>query len=138
MSDKIHTHNLTSGLVRILVKIIEKVKETNKNKVHLQRDLNLTHNEFANLQKLRYFGLIAKFTTHGLHEPGYWCVTRNGGAFLRNELMVTKKVQTQDNHIVGKSFEKVKISDFYRGDMYPEVYWQEHFGNINLIQPALL
>ena len=27
MSDKIHTHNLTSGLVRILVKIIEKVKE---------------------------------------------------------------------------------------------------------------
>ena len=138
MSQRVHAHNLTSGLVRILVKIIKKVKSTNKNKVHLQRDLDLTHNEFANLQKLRYFGLIAKFKEGGVRTPGYWLITRRGGAFLRNELMIPKKVQTRDNHIVGKSDEVVKISDFYRGDMYPESYWQEHFGNINLDQPTLI
>ena len=135
---KIHTHNLTSGLVRILVKIIEKVKSTNRNKVHLQKDLELTHNEFANLQKLRYFGLIAKYKENGIRFPGYWLITRNGGAFLRNDLQILNKVQTQDNQIKGRLGRLVKITDFFRGDIYPEAYWQEHFGTINLDQPSLL
>ena len=97
---KTHEHCLTPGLVEILRKIINQVKVANINKVHLQKDLTLTHSEFANLQKLRYWGLIAKCKESGIKQPGYWVVTRNGGSFLRNEMEMPKIVGTLDNRVI--------------------------------------
>ena len=132
MSDIIHTHILTPGLVQILIKLIQAVKQKNKNEVHLQKDVDLTHNEYANAQKLRYFGLIAK-----TGNPGYWLITERGGKFLRNEIAVSYKVSTQNNHIVAKSEEVRMIKDYFPA--YGDVWFQQNFGSIKITnQQALL
>ena len=133
---KQHNHKLTPGLVGILVKMIESVKESGHNKVHLQKDLALTHSEFANLQKLRYWGLIAKCKEGGERKKGYWVITRRGGEFLRNEKAMPKTVATLDNTIVGRSEDTVTISQFF-SEAYPKTYWQEEFG-IELNQTSLI
>lgn len=133
---KIHQHNLTPGLVRILRKIKEQVKKTNKNKIHLQNDLFLSHSEFANLQKLKYFGLLEKYWLKGLRHKGYWKITKVGGEFLRNERSVPKMVKTLDNQVVECSDELVKINEFYN-NAYSQDYWQEDF-KTELFQESLL
>lgn len=132
MSGLIHSHVLSPGLVGILIKIIGVVKEKNKNEVHLQRDIDLTHNEYANAQKLHYFALIHRIKG----KPGYYCITWQGGQFLRGELAMPHKVQTLDNRIYSKSIEKRVIKDYYPA--MSDAWFQSMFQGIKLEQPSLL
>ena len=121
MESKQHTHILTPGLVGVLAKMIQAVHDKDKNEVHLQRDLDLSHNEYANAQKLRYFALIA----HVEGKRGFWLITVRGGAFLRDEAAVVHKVTTQDNEIVGKSEDKRIIRDYF--PTYDHAWFQTNF-----------
>ncbi len=103
-----HKERLTPGLVSCLSKAIEFVHSHNKNEFHLQRDLTLTKTEYNNFQKLRYFGLCVQVEG----KLGYWLITSNGGAFLRNDKPMPIFVWTQDNHIIEKSEEMCWYKDF--------------------------
>jgi hypothetical protein len=100
-------HTLTPGLVSILVKAIEFVHACNRNEFHLQNDLHLTVNEFCNLTKLRFHGLVAKVKG----KPGYWLITSRGGQFLRGEIRVPLKVLTFRNHVQEHSEELIHIDE---------------------------
>ncbi len=77
-------HTLNPGLVSVLIKCIEFVREHDKNEFHLQRDLHLNVNEFSNFTKLRFHALVAKVDS----KPGYWLITARGGQFLRGKIAV--------------------------------------------------
>ena len=132
---KTHEHLLSPGLVGVLVKMIAAVKAKDANCVHLQRDMKLSHNEYANAQKLRYFGLIAHYEEMGRRASGFWLITSRGGKFLRNEIGIPIKVRTFSNHIIGKSEVLKMIKDFY--PMYEPAWFQSEFGTVRLEQSSL-
>jgi hypothetical protein len=101
------SHRLTPGLVSVLVKAIEFVHRTNRNRFHLQKDLDLTKSQFTNAQKLRYHALIAK-----TDDEGYWLITARGGAFLRGEIKVPATVKTFRNRVIEHGTELVSIRKF--------------------------
>lgn len=103
---KIHKHFLSSGLVDSLIKAVSFVHEHNLNDFHLQRDLGLNVSENNNFQKLRYWGFVA----HVEGKRGSYLITRAGGMFLRGEVDTPVWVQTQDNHRIAKSEQRVFIS----------------------------
>ena len=98
---------LSKGLVRDLVKLYSKVVETQVNEVHLQKDLDLTNNQYNNFQKLRYFGLSVKVE----NKPGYWLLTRRGADFLTKGEKISKRVYVANNQIVERSEDKVGAID---------------------------
>ena len=103
----IHKHYLSPGLVSVLVEAITYVHEHGKNEFHLQEHLSLSHNAYCNAQKLRYWGLIA----HLKGRRGYWVITKFGGMFLRGEIDMPEWVETQDNHRVAKSMQRIHIRE---------------------------
>ena len=100
-------HTLNPGLVSILVKAIQFVHAAGKNEFHLQKDLHLSVNEFSNFTKLRFHALVAKVDG----KPGYWCITRCGGMFLRGEVSVPLRVKTFRNQVKDHSPELVHIDE---------------------------
>lgn len=98
---------LSPGLCRTLVKIVAAVDRTGTNAVHLQHDVDLSKNEFANAQKLRYFGLIAKVED----RSGHWLVTSRGRQFATGVISLPKKVYVFHNAVDGHSDERTSISD---------------------------
>lgn len=113
-------HTLTPVLVECLIDIRAKVVEKNENKVHLQKDLFLTKNEYNNFQKLRYHALVAKYKENGVHVPGYWLVTKRGADFLNGVIKVPMKVASYRNRVVAKSEDLVSITDIISGDTQVE------------------
>jgi hypothetical protein len=104
---RIWHHTLTPGLVSCLVKAIQFVHAHNRNEFHLQRDLDLSHSEYANFQKLRYFALV-----HPIEgKRGFYLITKWRGMFLRGEIDMPTSVSTQDNHRVGKSEQRIHIRE---------------------------
>lgn len=137
MSDRIFKHSLSLGLIIVLTKIGEAVKYKGDNKIHMQGDLALTNTEFGNYQKLRYWGLIAKYKDeNGHHEKGFWLLTRNGALFLKNQLSIHKSIKTQDNHVIERDIEEIKISDIWKD--YHQEKWQEYFEGSPIEQKQLV
>lgn len=115
-------HNLTRGLVDSFIKFSLAVRSKNANSVHLQTDVQLTKNQYNNFQKLRFFGLVAKVKDkNGNRKAGYWLVTKNGGAFLRGELAMPRRVRTFRNKIIDKDENLVYIKEVM-GDDSVEYY----------------
>lgn len=106
-SMKMWWHMVTPGLVGDLIKAIEFVK-ANKNEFHLQKNLNLSKNEYNNFQKLRFHGLVAKVKD----RSGYWLITKRGGHFLRGEMEIPVGVLTFRNKVVDHTEKMCKIADF--------------------------
>lgn len=106
---KSYFHSLTPGLVSILVLAIKHVKASGKNKFHYMHDLNLTHTQAANIQKLRFHALIAHYDPENSRN-GEWLITKRGGQFLRGEISVPHKVQTFRNEVISHSKELIHIS----------------------------
>lgn len=102
-------HRLTPVLVHALVKTLTVVREQDKNFVK-KGDLDLTHSEYGNYQKLRFHALIAKHRDDDGRFDG-WLITDRGGKFLRNELTVPVRVQTFRNTIVAHDENLVSIVD---------------------------
>ncbi len=126
---KMHWHSLTPGLVNTLIKFRKAVlaKQTiSFNRIHAQKDLNFTKNEYNNFQKLRYFGLVAKCKDeNGNREQGYWLLTRNGNRFCKGNIEMPKKVQTFRNKIVDKTDLKVSVLDVLKTEELP--YFEQDF-----------
>jgi len=130
-------HSLSPGLVEIFRRVGLAVKSKGENRVHMQKDLSLNNTEFGNYQKLRYFGLIAKYKIRGRHLKGHWLITRLGGQFLRHETAIPIRVPSQDNKVVTEEkSEKERFISFYYKP-YGEEYWQREFESIDTNQPAL-
>jgi len=108
---KSYWHRLTPGLVSVLIEAIKFVHEHNKNRFHLQRDLNLTKTQYNNAQKLRYHGLIAHAEKDN-PKSGFWLITARGGQFLRGEIVVPAAVRTFRNEVQEHSQVLVHINEF--------------------------
>ena len=122
MESKTYQHCLTPGLVNSLIKMIKAVQAKGQNSVHPLWDAKLDAISYCNLQKMRYFSLIAQ----DKNKSGHWLITERGGKFLRNELAIPKQVKTCDNRIVEKSAETITISEVYH-NCFKEDYWQKNF-----------
>lgn len=90
-----HKHSLTKSLARILT-LIPLMSE-----FHLQKHLKLTKNEYANFQKLKYWGLVEK--VYG--KSGYWIVTTLGRKFVFGEISVPRTVITFNNRVIDQSMD---------------------------------
>ncbi len=116
---------LSKGLILSLVEMRKAVIALNRNKIHLQKDLSLTKNSFANFQKLRYHGLIAKYTNSETkqNEAGYWLLTKRGNLFCKNEVEISSRVLVFRNKIVERSDKKISMVDVYKNNELP--FWDE-------------
>ncbi len=120
-SMRVWRHSLTRGLVDVLLLFIGAVKSKGMNSVHLQQDMNLSKNQYANFQKLHYFGLVAK----DRDRSGYWVITRLGGDFLRGTKTIPKFALTYHDRLVEREGELVGIKNYYRERA--DDYWQSTF-----------
>jgi hypothetical protein len=117
-SMKAYWHRITPGLVSTLRKIYDRVSLTNTNMVH-KKDLNLTHSEYGNFQKLRFHGLIARYKDDlGHWDRSTWIITRRGGQFLRGELRIPVRVRTFRNAVTGHDEQLVNISEVIGTEPY--------------------
>ncbi len=117
---------LSKGIVVPLLKMANKVKQTNLNDIRISKDLELTKSEYNNFQKLRYFGLIAKVKIDGNVNKGRWLITARGWAFLDGKEAVHNYVVTYRNIIEERSEEKVMIQDVL-GNKLDNPYFQNNF-----------
>lgn len=120
----IHKQTLSKGLVRSLVKLKQAVIKYNRNSIHID-EIGLNQNEFNNFQKLRYFGLVAKFVDPETKKnvAGYWLLTKRGNLFLKSECAVSRAVFTFRNKIVDRENVKYMISEILDNADIP--VWQE-------------
>lgn len=117
--------HISKGIAENLIRFrIEAIKKGNK--VHLIKDLNLTHSQYNNFQKLRFHGLIAHYKNPITkeEESGYWLLTKRGNQFCKNEASIPKKVLVFRNTIQDKGDKLVNISEIlYSKNNEP--YWYE-------------
>lgn len=97
-----HKHSLSNNMAGIL----KKAASIGPFDFHLQKDLNLTKNEYANFQKLKYWGLVEKADVSGC-----WRITSHGFGFLKDEIMMPRWVRTFNNRVIEQSFDLVGIRD---------------------------
>ena len=96
---KVYKHNLSIGLVETLKKVGLAIKTKGVNDIHLQKETDLTNNQYNNFQKLRYFGLVHHVKKDGKIMSGRWLITGKGFAFLRGDLICRKWTKTFRNKI---------------------------------------
>ena len=70
-----YTHRLNKPLVKALRELVD-FYDDNKQIAKLQRDLELTKNQYNNFQKLQYFGLVKRIEGKG------WLPTAKGTNFI--------------------------------------------------------
>ncbi len=121
-----HRHRLSKGLINSLVKMKDFIMEQGANRVHPINDLQLSNFEYNNFQKLRYFGLVARYKSPETKRKvkGIWLLTKNGNNFLKGNLEISLHIKTMNNKISGRSIKKTNIGDFYANDNKP--YWDTY------------
>ena len=126
-------YKLTPGLLDVLFIMLQYVHEQNRNEFTIKeiRD-RLKPFQYTQTTKLRFHGLIAKIKDDNDVFTGKWLITRRAGDFLRNEIVLPVKVQTQSNTVIGYDDHNVSIRDVYGDDMYLE--GREQFINTRLPQ----
>ena len=70
-------------------------------------EAGLTNTEFANAQKLAYFGLAQSV-------DGLWAITDKGRHFLNNEATIEKFVHTKQGRVVAREGH-IRITDVDEG-----------------------
>lgn len=126
-------YKLTPGLLDVLFIMLQYVHENDRNEFTIKeiRD-RLKPFQYTQTTKLRFHGLIAKVKDdNGVHH-GKWLITRRAGDFMRNEIVLPQKVQTQNNKVIGYDDYNVSIRDVYGDDLYLE--GREQFINTRLPQ----
>ena len=125
-------HQLSPGLVGVLIKAIQFVRTQNNNDFSIH-DLSLSNTEYNNFQKLRFHALITKIDG----KKGHWLITARGGQFLRGEIQIPKGVQTFRNKVLGHSDDLIHIRDLK--NKFPS-FESEHayeYQKSDIIQPQL-
>ena len=88
--------------------------------------MQLDNTQFANFQKLRYFGLAIP-----TNENNEWQITNHGIWFLQGRIQVSRFVMTKNATVIRKSTELVFIGEVKDCIQY-KTSWQEQAG-----QPTL-
>ena len=115
-----HRHVFNAGLAQAFLKAADKFALGQS--FHLQHDLELTKSEYANFQKLRYWGLIDKAYATGKRKGGYWTLTQYAEKFIQGECAVVKWVYTFNNKAVDWSEEKVFLKSVIGGFEIPQAW----------------
>lgn len=129
-SMKQYWHRLTPGLVGVLIKCYDFVKENGHNHFK-KKDLKLSHSEYGNFQKLRFHALLAKYKVDGKWTSGEWLLTHRGAEFLCGKVEVPIRVQTFRNRVVDHDPVLTHISRVWQGEMP----WFESKFDYSLFQP---
>jgi len=103
-----HKQSFTKALGGILLTLAYKFPEGQP--FHPQRDITLTKNQYNNLQKLRYFGLIKKVYTDGTRDGGFWELT-GLTRFVINGKRLPKYKWTFRNEVIESSEELISLQD---------------------------
>jgi hypothetical protein len=114
-----HTHCFSTALGSMVIAIAEKFGPGAP--FHLQKDLNLTNNQYNNFQKLKYWGLVEKVYVDGKREGGYWRFTDKATDLL-NGGSVSRQVTTFNNEVQSRSQEMVRLSETTGNYDLPEVW----------------
>lgn len=120
-TERKYWYKLTPGLCDVLFIMVQYVHEQNRNEFTIKeiRD-RLKPFQYTQTTKLRFHGLIAKIKDdNGVHH-GKWLITRRAGDFMRNEIVLPQKVQTQKNKVIDYDDINVSIRDVYGDDLYLE------------------
>lgn len=114
-------YKLTPGLLDVLFILLEYVHDNDRNEFTAKevRDRLKTF-QYTQFTKLRFHGLIAKIKDENGTFTGKWLITRRAGDFLRNEIVLPQKVQTQANKVIDYDDVNVSIRDVYGDDLYLE------------------
>ena len=111
----VYSHNLNATLASALKKIVYAYYSEipiYRRPLNLQKDLDLTKNEYNNFQKLQYFGAVLKVS-------GGWFPTLYGIAFIFNNYRLPKKVKTLNGEVLpysheawqGENYDIVSLTD---------------------------
>lgn len=130
-----HRHVMSFALANILLKAAQKVDPFKP--FHLQKDLALTKNEYANFQKLRYWGLAMKAKDRfGARIPGCWYLTDITTKFLTGG-SICKWVMTFNNQVIERADEVITINRI-DGEFEPPEAWARRAESIRDREPQQL
>ncbi len=87
--ERIYTHSLNQQIVGALRQLVD-FFELKRTVCNLQKDLNLTKNQYNNFQKLRHFNLVEK-------TLGGWIPTTVGRHFVRDEVSIYTDAASLNN-----------------------------------------
>lgn len=120
-TERKYWYKLTPGLCDVLFIMVQYVHEQNRNEFTIKEIRHLLKTfQYTQTTKLRFHGLIAKIKDeNGVHH-GKWLITRRAGDFMRNEIVLPQKVQTQNNLVIDYDDINVSIRDVYGDDLYLE------------------
>ena len=121
-----YTHTLNKPLVSALAQLVE-FAEMHGKPANLQKNLELTKNQYNNFQKLQYFGLVRR-TDSG------WSPTQLGIEFIHGREKVWNRVMTIESEVLDHSHEAwvgskkypvlMGVSDFIYGAYKQKVEYQ--------------
>lgn len=114
-----YKHSLNMGLVLGLYRLHKAGGEKNL------KELSLTHNQWANFQKLRYWGLVEQSKhENGLAMAGCWKITQRGTDFVKGVIKIPRSVWTYRSDAIRYDGDEIAARDYIpteydqRGD-----YW---------------
>lgn len=119
LSPPTHKEVLSKLKLVMLRRAADHVIETMSNDF-MVRDISKPeeYSMFHNFQKLRYHGLVAPARDGvGRKIKGRWLITRNGWAFLRGDIELSKYVLVSGNHIKERSDEKTTCNRVAQGSV---------------------
>lgn len=114
-------YKLTPGLIDILLIMLDHVHQKGHNAFTWKevRDKMQAY-QYTQQTKLRFHGLIAKIKDDNGTFTGEWLITRRAADFLRGDIVLPLKVQTQSNKVIGYDDLTVSVREVYQSDLYLE------------------
>ena len=116
----VNRHPFSKSMATILLKVAEQ-KDIGE-PFHLQRDVILTKSEYANFQKLQYFGLVQKSTLGNKRRWGYWELTPFAYKIITMQATVPAWVGTFNNKVVKKAAYHMLITETWGSHEAP-ILW---------------
>lgn len=108
-----YKHTINKGMAGSLLRAYSVVRPGTQIKVS---SLGLTHNQQANWQKLRYWGLIDFcYNENGTRDDGWWVVTEKGMEFVEGKISIPKNVKTYRKDVTWQSEEQLWFKDVDEG-----------------------
>lgn len=114
-----YPHKLNRSLVFAFVALVEAYYATRR-PLNAMTDLGLTHNQKANFQKLKHFGIVYNV------KDGEWLPTMLGFQFYHGEVAIWDTAASIGNDTLGydhecwkthtRELQKIKITDLYSLD----------------------
>ncbi len=119
-----YIHVINKAMIGSLYQL-QKFYEVNKVPANLQKDLNLTKNQYNNFQKLQHFGVVYR------SKKG-WIPTILGRKFIYGVMKIPKRVATIDNEVIAWDHEawsthndgKIDLETIHVRDYIPFEYKQ--------------